>query len=173
MHNFTWRVDVDLDGAGGDMVHWTRHSESDESEADLGASATDEEVAVSTESTVVWNPTEFPTAEITDTALQNPNGRQTAYELTSVRSGTARHKEAFTKTDFWVTRYKPTELLAAHLVSYLNGEGVDGQDVVLWYTGSACHLQDMRDEDLNTVPVKWVGFSLRPKNLFARTPLYP
>jgi primary-amine oxidase len=172
MHNFTWRVDIDLDGAEGDSVHWTSHSESLEGEG-FGSTATDEEELVATEATREWDPAEFPTAKITDSALQNPNGRQTAYELIPVRSGSARHKEVFTKTDFWVTRHKPTELLAAHLVSYLNNESVDGQDVVLWYTGSACHLDNMRDEDTNTVPVKWVGFTLKPKNLFARTPLYP
>jgi primary-amine oxidase len=173
MHNFTWRLDIDLNGADGDTVHWTRHRESVQTETDPGTTATDSEALVSTETSLLWNPTEFTTVAVTDATLQNANGRPTAYELIPFRWGTARHREAFTKADFWITRYKPTELLAAKLPSYMNSEAVGRQDVVLWYTGSAHHEEGMRDEDSNTVPVKWVGFTLKPKNLFAGTPLYP
>jgi primary-amine oxidase len=167
MHAFTWRVDIDLDGAGGDTAQWSKHHESVGTET-----ATDERVPVATEASLAWNPTEFDSAEISDATLQNANGRRTAYELTPLRSGSPRHKEAFTKADFWVTRYNATELLAANLPSYTNGEAVDGQDVVLWYLAACHHEENMRDEDLITVPVKWVGFTLKPKNLFAGTPLY-
>jgi Cu2+-containing amine oxidase len=173
MHNVTWRLDIDLNGADGDGVQRTRHVESVPSQTNPGTSATDDRVPVATETALDWNPTEFTTVEVSDATLQNANGRGTAYELVPFRSGTARHSEAFTQGDVWVTRYAPGEVLAANLPSYLNGESVDQQDVVLWYTGSV-HCEDgPRDEELDAVPVKWVGFTLEPKNLFATTPLYP
>jgi len=43
---------------------------------------------------------------------------------------------------------------------------------VIWYTGSAHHENDMRDEDRDTVPVIWTGFELVPSNLFNRTPFF-
>ena len=168
MHAFTWRVDIDLDGASGDTAHWNSHHEGVHADT-----ATDERATVATETSKVWTPVEFNTAEVSDTTLQNANGRQTTYELLPIRSGTPRHKEAFTHADYWITRQNPSELLAANLPSYANGEAVEGQDVVLWYVAACHHEENMRDEDSITVPTKWVGFTLKPKNLFAGTPLYP
>ena len=91
-----------------------------------------------------------------------------------MRSGTSRHTELFTRKDFWVTRYNPEELLAFNLPDYVrDGQPTDDKDLVLWYTGSAHHENNPRDEDRNTVPVIWTGFELLPKNLFDNTPFYP
>jgi primary-amine oxidase len=172
-HNVTWRLDIDLNGADGDTVRRTRHLESVQSPTNPGTSATDEKVPVAAETSLDWIATEFTTVEVGDVTLQNANGRQTSYELFPLRSGTARHSEAFTQADVWLTRYAAAEMVAADLPSYVSGESIDGQDVVLWYTGSV-HCDDgARDEELDTVPVKWVGFTLEPKNLFSSTPLYP
>ena len=91
-----------------------------------------------------------------------------------MRSGTARHSEAFTKKDFWVTRYDPEQILAKNLPNYVaQRRSTDSQDIVIWYTGSEHHENDSRDEDFNTVPVLWTGFQLVPNNLFDHTPFYP
>lgn len=172
-HNITWRLDIDLNGADGDAVSRTRHLESVPSPTNPGLSATDDRVSIATETPLDWNPLEFTTVEVSDPTLQNANGRGTAYELIPLRSGTARHSEAFTQADIWITRFAPGELLAADLPSYVNGEAVNDQDVVLWYTGSVHRADGVRDEELDTVPVQWVGFRLEPKNLFNSTPLYP
>ncbi len=168
MHTFSWRLDIDLNGSDGDSVQLTRHSE-----PLPGLSATDHERLITTESGLVWKPRKYNTLEISDSSLQNDNGRTTSYELVPLRSGTARHNEAFTKKDFWVTRFKEGELLARNLPSFLTNESVVNTDVVIWYTVGAHHENGMRDEDRDTVPVKWVGFELSPKNLFNDTPLYP
>jgi primary-amine oxidase len=172
-HNVTWRLDIDLNGADGDGVRRTRHLESVQSPTNPGTSATDDKLPVATETSLDWIPTEFTTVEVSDATLQNANGRQTSYELSPLRLGTARHREAFTHADVWITRYASSEMLPADLPSYLNGESVDQQDVVVWYTSSVHCEEGGRDEELDAVPVKWVGFTLEPKNLFATTPLYP
>ena len=171
MHDFTWRLDIDLNGAGGDSAYLTSHLE------DLTVSpsiATDQSDLISVEGSRVWNPQNFNTLEIFDSALQNGNGRATSYELQPMRSGTARHTEPLSKKDFWVTRYNPAEILAVNLPTYIRDrQSTVNEDLVIWYTGSEHHETDSRDEDFNTVPVLWTGFDLIPQNLFNKTPFYP
>ena len=176
MHNFTWRLDIDLNGAGGDSASLTKHEE------DLASSpnstATDGKELISVEGSEVWNPQQFNTLVIKDSMLKNgppPKGRPTSYELVPMRSGTARHTEHFLKKDFWVTRYDSMQsFLAIHLPDYVrNKQSTVNQDLVIWYTGSEHHENKSRDEDANTVPVLWTGFDLIPQNLFNHTPFYP
>jgi primary-amine oxidase len=173
MHNFTWRVDIDLNGADGETAQVVTHHESVQSPTDPGTTATDVRTLVSTETSLLWNPTEFTHVEVSDATLQNPNGRKTAYALVPLRSGTARHQEPETQADFWITSYRPGELLSVALPSYVDGEDVEGQDVVLWYTGSIHHQEGIRDEDTDTTTAEWAGFMLEARNMFAGTPIYP
>jgi Cu2+-containing amine oxidase len=171
MHNFTWRLDIDLNGAGGDSAYLTRHLE------DLTGSrstAMDTKALISVEGSRDWNPQQFNTLVTEDSTLKNGNNRATSYELAPMRSGTARHTEPFTKEDFWVTRYRPGNILAVNLPGYIsNQQDTSNQDIVIWYTGSEHHENNSRDEDKDTVPVLWTGFELIPQNLFDGTPFYP
>ena len=135
--------------------------------------ACDADSPITRETGIKWNALEFTTVKISDATLVNGHGRKTAYELIPYRVGTARHDEAFSKNDFWVTCRRASELLPVQLPSYVaNGESVSNADLIVWYTGSVHHSEHMRDEDRDTVPVKWVGFELSPQNLFDGTPLY-
>ncbi len=170
MHNFTWRLDIDLNGPAGDTAYFTRHVEDLKNNP---STARDDLEPILIEGSRAWDPKEFNTLEIFDSKLQNGNGRRTSYELVPLRSGTARHSEPFTKKDFWVTRFNPTEILAPNLPTYIaDGQSTHNADIVVWYTGSVHHENDPRDEDRDTVPVLWTGFELRPKNLFDRTPFF-
>src|SRR5262245_1057684 len=180
MHNFTWRLDIDLNGAGGDSAYLTKHEEDLASSA--YSTATDGKDLISVEGGDVWNPQQFNTLEIRDRTLKEgrkspsfPEGRPTSYELVPMRTGTARHTEPFTKKDFWVTRYdREQSFIADNLPDYVkNKQSTVNQDIVIWYTGSEHHETNSRDEDFNTVPVLWTGFELVPNNLFNRTPFYP
>jgi len=168
-HNFTWRLDFDLNGPGNDSVFINKHLE----DIDLPISTAQDTIQrIDTESGLIWHAREFNTLEIRDSTLKNGNGRPTGYQLLPLRSGTSRHSEAVTRKDFWVTRFSAGELLAFTLPTYLNSESTVDQDIVVWYTASAHHENNMRDEDKDTVPVIWVGFLLEPQNLFSRTPFY-
>jgi len=193
MHNFTWRLDIDLNGADDNSAYLTSHLE------DLtvspspspsppsgvyryGSTAEDKKYLISVEGSRVWNPQHFNTLEIFDcfpegpfcSTLENGRGHPTSYELVPMRTGTARHTEDFTKKDFWVTRYNPAEILAVNLPTYIGDrQPTVNEDLVIWYTGSAHHEDNPRDEDRNTVPVIWTGFELLPKNIFDNTPFYP
>jgi Cu2+-containing amine oxidase len=174
MHTFTWRLDIDLNGANGNSAYWTSHSENP---TVPNSRATDRMFPILVEGSRVWNPRNFRTLEIFDRTLTNGNPdrpRPTSYELVPMRTGTARHSEPYTMTDFWVTRYKPEEILAVNLPTYIrDGQPTVNEDLVIWYTGSAHHEDNPRDEDRNTVPMIWTGFELVPHNLFDHTPFYP
>ena len=170
-HDFTWRLDIDLDGPGGDSAYLTRH---DENLGAVPSTGSDSSQLIQLEGGRAWNAAKFSSIEIGDSALVNDNGSPTTYELVPVRSGTARHSEAFTTSDFWVTRFvgANAQLLAVNLPTYVNGQSTIDQNNVIWYTGSAHHESNMRDEDRQTVPVLWVEFRLIPHNLFEGTPFF-
>ena len=100
-HSFTWRLDIDLDGPGGDSAYLTRH---DENLGVVPSRGSDSSQLIQLEGGRAWSANRFSSIEIGDSALVNDNGSPTTYELVPVRSGTARHSEAFTTSDFWVTR---------------------------------------------------------------------
>jgi primary-amine oxidase len=177
MHNFTWRLDIDLNGAGANTAFWKSHLEN---RTVSPSTATDNMEEIQVEKGLVWNPEQFNTLEIRDARLKNGNGRPTSYELIPMRTGTARHTEPWTQADFWVTQYQPAQILAVKpdgrqsLPDYIvPAKPTSKKDLVIWYTASEHHENDSRDEDRYTVPVLWTGFELDPQNLWDLTPFYP
>ena len=173
MHGPVWRLDVAINGNDGDSVHQATHVES-------GMQATDESAMVASETGIVWDPSAFTSLHIHDATLKNGNGKPSAYHLMPLRTGSPRHEEPFTKNDFWITRYKAFETSPESLPSYISPpEPVSETDIVVWYYAGAHHL--VRDEDGKDVDgvwqgaahVMWIGFMLKPHNLFDKTPLYP
>lgn len=172
MHTPIWRLDIDLDGFVGDSVHVATHTES-------GAPATDSSTLVKVESGADWDADQFTALHVMDSALKNASGQMSMYHLMPLRWGRPRHQEAFAKHDFWVTRYRGTELWAKDLPSYIgNGEVVASSDVVLWYMGAVHHLPRAEDGEsrnglfVGSAHVMWTGWLLKPHNLFDRTPLF-
>jgi Cu2+-containing amine oxidase len=177
MHNGLWRIDVDLAGAAHDSALVMRHLEPTGS---LTASDRIDPFAGGREGGIEWDAKEFTEISIKDTAVVNSHGRPIMYDLMPLRPGSARHLEAFSHKDLWVTRYRGTELIYADLPTYVADlESVSDTDVVLWYISPMHHMP--RDEDGEKVGgmwkgsalVMWSGFDLRPRNLFSETPLHP
>jgi Cu2+-containing amine oxidase len=173
MHGPFWRLDIDLNGYLGDSAYLGAHKES-------GPGATDTMTLIATESGQEYKAEEFTWLHIQDATLKNGNGNSTGYHLMPMRFGTARHVEAFTQKDFWVTRYNPAEMWASNLPNYISpAQLVSNTDIVAWYYGGAHHLP--RDEDGRMVNgawsgkalIMWTGFMLMPSNLFDKTPLCP
>jgi primary-amine oxidase len=176
MHNSLWRVDIDLNGAGGDSVFLTRHLEPTSS-----PSWTDTHVPFNghREGAVDFSASEFTTLHVSDATLKNANGKQTAYEIKPLVRGVARHMEPWMRNDFWVTRYKATELQFKNIITYSNNEPTDNTDIVVWVNAPILHIP--RDEDgriensywVGVAIAMWGGFDMKPHNLFERTPFYP
>jgi len=177
MHNPIWRLDIDLNGFPGDSVEFGTHTEG----VPTPLAATDSESSIATEGPRDWDPHSFNELHIHDATLQNGKGDPTSLHLIALPTGgLSRHDEAFTKHDFWVTRYNPSEMWASNLPTYVGTpDPVSNADIVVWYKGSIHHHP--RDEDgevtghgfLGEALVMWTGWMIKPHNLFDRTPFYP
>jgi primary-amine oxidase len=174
MHNALWRIDMDLNGAGGDTPYTYQHNES------INANTATDTFTLfnrGREGSLDVNPTRFTELVVRDTATSTP-GTPISYEFRPVRGGAPRHREGFAHHDFWVTRYHGNEMLY-QLPQHVNGESVSNSDIVVWHITGLRH--DPRNEDgffqggvwRGVALVMWGGIDLRPRNLFTRTPLFP
>jgi primary-amine oxidase len=166
MHNFAWRVDLDIAGAGGDTATLKG--------VRIGPSVKDADKTITREGGFKWDAKAFTHLEVTDGTAVNGRGRPIGYTLAPTREGVAKFPEAWTKYPMWVTRNHPGELRARDVATYAgNHEPVAGQDIVVWFTDSHNHENDMRDEDREVVPLSYLGFRLEPQNVWDTTPFYP
>lgn len=200
MHDALWRIDMDLNGSGGDSAYEVEHIELN---SRRGLSATDRLFTIcdlprggpfdlcGVEGAMTWDPQLFTSLLVVDAAV-NSRGENLGYELEPLRSGNARHygnrsgfKENWSHYDFWVTQYHHSEATAwaehpwknpdEYLFPYINRESVENQDLVLWYSASAHH--DPADEDRDSqgnwavTLTHWFGLELHPHNFFDRNPL--
>ncbi len=165
VHGPIWRLDLDLNGLCCDAVSVVNHSEP-------GTTAIDTRVHVTRESARTWNATGFTTLLIRDQTLKNANGKFSEWQLIPSVTGIPIHDEDFTKKPFWVTLYKWYEMSGEEIPNYAsNLEQVLDRDVVIWYHAGLHHL--IRDEDSGVTQLMWVGFMLKPHNVWAKTPLFP
>jgi Cu2+-containing amine oxidase len=124
------------------------------------------------ETGLVWDPLAFTSLHVRDAALKNSLGHASEWHLMPTRDGTPSHQEAFTRNAFWVTRYRWNEMAGNDLPTYVsNAEAVANNDVVLWYYGGLHH--HVRDEDTDMTQLMWVGFMLKPYDVWSKTPLFP
>ena len=166
MHNFAWRVDLDVAGAGGDTAALKG--------VRVGSSVRDTDREITREGGFKWDPKAFTHLEVTDSTAVNGRGRPVGYTLAPSREGIATFPEAWTKFPMWVTRNHPNELRARDVATYAaDHEPIAGQDIVVWFTDSHNHENDMRDEDREVVPLSYLGFCLEPQNVWDTTPFYP
>jgi len=74
-------------------------------------------------------------------------------------------------------------LVEANLVykdvpAYADGELLAGKPIAVWHTSPVAHASRDEDFDVNDNPdgglalTMWSSFTLKPRNLFASTPLY-
>jgi Cu2+-containing amine oxidase len=184
-HDVLWRIDVDLNGSGGDSAIQLRHLES----AAQGLVSVDVEEPFNggLEGVTQWNPLEFYTIGVADSST-NAYGDRIGYTLRISPAGLSRHygeaarllrKERFTQSDFAVTRFKQSErdLLfdVAHVNyvqpdAYLLGDGIPGAgvadresvtdtDVVLWYRSSVDHHPHSEDHAPGDPPNLMTGIT--------------
>ncbi len=193
-HDSLWRIDLDINGAGGDYAFLRQHIEPLRSDPS-GLNSLDNLSPFNGgfEGSEDWRPEEFTALVIQDSAL-NANGHPFSYELEPLRTGTARHfatpgwgSEQWTQHDFWVTRYKPAEDTAwaespvftgpdGFLLPYVSDkQSVANGDLVVWYLAGAHHEPISEDLDTNQkwaiTLMHWYGFELKPHDFFDFNPL--
>ncbi len=138
-----------------------------------------------------WKAEEFTTLRVQSTTVKNSHQQPIAYDLLPMRMGSIRELRdiGFTKGrdmdfmnyDFWVTRGQSKK--AYHDVpSVAAGRSpLKDQPATVWYSSPGLHVP--RGEDYGSdsgssswtgvALMSWVEFTLRPRNLFDGTPLYP
>lgn len=168
MHDVLWRIDVDLNGSGGDTAIQFRHLENENETRDV-----EEIFNGGREGVAQWDPATFYTIGVSDSST-NSYGNHIGYALRIGPPGRSRHygsssggqrREGFTQSDFAVTTFKQSER-DAHFDTphrrylqadqYLLGDGFPGMgvadaesvedtDIILWHRSSAHHHP--HDED--------------------------
>lgn len=150
-HHAYWRFDFDIDGTPTNDVI-SEHSA-------MGSTTT-----FTAEASRTWgDPQDGIYWSVRDTDTQ------AGYDIVPSSEDLLLPIDAFSKTDALVLRYKATELddggggCAIDYNSEMNGESLDGQDVVFWYRSSALHTGG------NPFECDIVGPSLNPVGLAVAT----
>ena len=111
---------------------------------------------------------------IRDGSVTNGNNGYISYELITlnhIHQSNGNLGQSWLASDIFFTRYKDCERLATNnptngcggnVSTFVNGESINGADVVVWYRLSYHHLP--RDEDVSRIPIRWSGFELLPRD---------
>jgi primary-amine oxidase len=179
VHNFYYRLDLDIDGAENDVVEEFDHYQD---QPGRSLASHDRWTPISKEGARSMNSGTFRSWRVADRVSKNQYGLRRSYELVPGGTGVFRGAahETFAQADLWVTRFKPREfpfsaadrrIIRQALPTYTNDEDVDGQDVVVWYAMHVHHVP--RTEDWPAMAVEWAGFELVPRDFLDTSPLHP
>jgi primary-amine oxidase len=182
MHNYYWRVDVNLDGKDHNTAYLMETVEPKSESEKLASVTTHKLFNEGKEGWADWDPLKFTMVRVVNTQRKNIRGENFAYDVVPMRHGTSRHfgkNEECSLHDFWVTKAKPDELTYRGVPKYCDGENIVDTDIALWCGASMFH--EPRSEDgimqngtwFGATIVTWSGFTLRPNNVFDQTPLFP
>jgi primary-amine oxidase len=182
MHNYYWRVNTHLGGKGHNTAYLMELVEPKSPDQKLASQTHHKLFNDGKEGFADWDPAKFTMLRVVNTQKKNLRGDNHAYDLVPLRHGTSRHHgqdEECSHHDFWVTRANDQELRYIGVPKYCNGEDIVDTDIVIWYGTSMFH--EPRSEDgimendawYGATLVSWSGFTLRPNNIFERTPLFP
>ena len=188
-HNGLWFVDMDLDGAAN-IPSLVEHVEPYQTAPDATEMQTPFDGG--TEGGVKAYAEKY-TSVLVEDASTNAFGNKIGYRFSLAQHPVSRHYEAeddWTQNDFYLTRYRPTELgwMTVHQVpdNYVlaqagNNEPLTNKDVVVWVKSTAPHVPTDEDRSVNDLSnpadtsgvtlTHWSGFNVEPNNLFDANPL--
>jgi primary-amine oxidase len=186
MHNVFWRIDINLDGNDHNSAILMERVEPQATKTKAETLHT--KFNNGKEGGADWDPNKFTMLRVINTQKKNtrnvkdnPNENY-AYDLMVSRMGNSRHfgkDEECTQHDFWVTKARPGEIAYRQLPKFCKGDDIEDTDIVLWYSAPVYHEPRTEDGVLingkleGCTHVGWSSFTLRPSNIFDRTPLFP
>jgi primary-amine oxidase len=104
--------------------------------------------------------------------------------MTGIWRGMTAASEPYANAELWVTAQHPCERYPSSntavridpscppqprsLPFMIDGESIDGADLVVWYASRLQHVP--RDEDELNMPIAWTSFSIKPRNFFFQNP---
>jgi primary-amine oxidase len=183
MHNVYWRLDLDLAGSGNDAVNRITQAQFTGTSPDGVNCSTartcyqNQHARIATE--VVERLAAFKTWHQLDRGTLNADGRPIGYEIIPEGNQlwTGPTTEPWAAGELYVTTHNGCELFAvnnntavnpncgssaAHVRAMVNGQAVNGADVVLWYVAHFQHVT--RDEDQTNMPMEHIGLELQPRS---------
>ena len=176
MHNLYWRLDFDVGDKANDLAEELEFLPTpDISRRTIVVT----DFIIEAERPV--SPTTMRFWRVRDKVIVNTDGRAISYEIEPSSSASYRgpNYEPWTQNDFYVTAYRACEKWASHnpttggcgadVTAFVNGENVDGVDVVVWYGVDFHHTP--RDEDEPNMPIDWHGFHILPRDWTAISPI--
>lgn len=191
LHVGCWRMEFDLgDPRNNDYLLVRRYFDAAEGRHRVGALPFNG----GREGKARWEPAEFTTLRVVSGAEKSLAGkRPISYDLIPSRQGSVRDlppyadvRDAdmdFVNYDFWLTRPPATAgYYPYHQVPDLarGRRPLKGQPVTVWYNTPAIHVPrgedfgpDGQNQRKGVALTTWVEFTLRPRDLFDATPLYP
>ena len=178
MHNFFWRLDFDIDQTGNnDTVQEINYS-------DYAGKRFRELTTFTTEAARPVNPDSMRSWLVKDANTLNNKGHNIGYELRLSQAGQREigpSFEPFTFNDFFVSKSKTCERVASHnkrvytdcstdnLNEFVDGESIQGQDIVTWVGVSFYHMP--RSEDSPYMDAHESTFEIIPRDWHASNPM--
>ena len=176
LHNFFWKLDFDLGGTSNDdAVEEVDYTQS-------GGKMTRSNTRFTSEAARSVDPSKLRSWRVLDTSLKNGKGLPLSYDITlneSVQKDIGPATEPFTHYDFYVTKQNSCELYASHnpttngcaadLSTFVNGESISGQDIVVWPAVTFYHIP--RAEDAPRMDAHWTHFRITPRDWHDNNPL--
>ncbi len=171
-HTYYWRLDFDLGTSATDDVVSELRYQIDES----GRRNLNTEVFATEQARII-----DPAAHLLWRIMDNASATAPGYQFEPVRNGhrfERKEVEPYTEFDFFVTVGNDCERFASqnarfnpdclnHVLQYVDGQSIEGEDVVLWNRVSFHHTP--RSEDQRHMHTHWDDFSIRPVNLLKGT----
>jgi len=186
VHNFYFRLDFDIVTSAGNQAQRFRHK-------GWGLRDDDpwEPIRIERKDTIDLK--EFTKWRVIEKALTTRDVPR-SYELIPCSEGAA--DGTYCTGDAWIVRYKglsedgwdvgppsvqppppgpglPRRRFCNDDVlgtKYVNGESVDGEDVVVWYCLRTHHLPRHLSEEKKVVPYEFLGFHMQPRDFLSDTP---
>lgn len=189
-HFFSWRLDVDVDGATNVLDEVELVADDPGPHNPHGNAFRRQATRLERESSAIRDaePRTGRAWLVSNPGVRNAFGDPVAYQLNapatplllSSPTSAAAKRAGFATHHVWATRYAPDELRAAgsHPTQHPGGAGLPAytaadrglvdEDLVLWVTLGSNHVA--RPEDWPVMPVERVGFALKPVGFFDRNP---
>ncbi|MEM7132367.1 MAG: hypothetical protein AAF702_39050 [Chloroflexota bacterium] len=177
-HNYYWRLNFNIgDNGANERV--------EELNFNPASSNTRKQIAKSTlssESSRSVNPALKRSWRIIDGTITNGDGHAVSYHLEPLQAGhryVGDSSEPWTNNDIYFTRFNACERFVSHnpptggcgnkVTDFVNGQNINGANVVVWYGISYHHLP--RDEDEAFMLTHMDGFQLIPRDWTSTNPL--
>ena len=179
-NNYWWRLDFDLGGDNANDAIQEIEAVPDSTRARKTISITQ----LTSEIGRTVNPDTKRSWRVYDKVLKNTDGHVISYQIEPLHTGNnylPPSTEPWATNDIYFTVNNPCELYVsqnpttggcgANLSTFINGQSIDGTDIIVWYSLTRHELP--RDEDEAYREITWDSFYILPRDWTDKSPITP